>query len=200
MDTKDKKEEFIFEIIHDIKAPILGMDFALRNIERSEFEEELYKVNKHNLEYINNMLNLYKTRSEEREKGLMPVNLANLIEDEIKALNFLIEEKSLKIRISKNIKGNTVIISNRQIIRQIILNILTNAVKYTPNNEEIKIKITENKKILAFEITNKPLKLTPKEGLTLGMNIIRKRTKEIGAKLNISKHENFVCFCVEFKK
>lgn len=37
MRTFGKNEDFIFEIIHDIKAPVIGIDYALKNVERDDF-------------------------------------------------------------------------------------------------------------------------------------------------------------------
>ena len=60
--VEEKNEEFVLNILHDIKSPILSIKIALENLEnkgaassQNELLSEIYKVNRH--------------RSEERRVG-----------------------------------------------------------------------------------------------------------------------------------
>ena len=95
-----KNEDFIFEIIHDLKAPVISMDFALKNVRRDEFMDEIYKINKHNLNYIENMLTGYSLSKGRYCPKIELFNLNKLVKEEISVLNFLIAEQNLRINVS----------------------------------------------------------------------------------------------------
>ena len=132
MRTFNKNDDFIFELIHDLKAPIISMDFALKNIRRDEFLDEIFKINRHNLNYVENMMNSYSLAKGRYCPKFELVNLANIVKEEARVLNFLIAEKNLRVIISIDKLVDPYIVGDKYLIRQIILNLLTNAVKYTP--------------------------------------------------------------------
>ena len=100
MRTFNKNDDFIFELIHDLKAPIISMDFALKNIRRDEFLDEIFKINRHNLNYVENMMNSYSLAKGRYCPKFELVNLANIVKEEARVLNFLIAEKNLRVIIS----------------------------------------------------------------------------------------------------
>ena len=99
MQTFKKNKEYIFEIIHDIKAPIMSMDYALKTIPKNEILEEIYKINKHNLNYIENLLTTHLIEKGKYCPKFELINLIQITEEELRVLNFLITEKKLRINL-----------------------------------------------------------------------------------------------------
>ncbi len=197
---EEKNEEFILNIIHDIKSPIAGINIALENLPegmKNETLSEIYRVNRHNLEYIENLMENYSLK---RGKYLLKYeyfNLIGLINEEIFALRFLIIEKNLKVNLicsSENIGVN----SDKQIIRQAFLNLLTNAVKYSPRAEEIKIEVSKNRKNISICITNKTE--NTQRGTGLGEGIVKETLSMLRGKIYHTKNKNKICFYVEIPR
>ena len=146
---EEKNEEFVLNILHDIKSPIAGINIALENMPdgaKNETLREIYRVNRHNLEYIENLLENYSLKAGKYLLKYEYFNLINMVNEEIYALRFLIIEKNLKVNLicsDEVININT----DKQLIRQAFLNLLTNAVKYSPSSEEIKIEVSKIKKL-----------------------------------------------------
>lgn len=191
----NKNEEYIFEIIHDIKSPILSLNIALQNIERDEFLDEIYKINKHNLNYVENMLTGYSILKGKYCPIFEEVNILKIIKEEINVLKFLINEKYLSFEITVEDKNKVFVLTDKCLIRQIILNLLTNAVKYTPLNSIIKISFFENGKKLNICFSNPYDKqLSQNCSSKMGLEIIKKKVKVLGAKLKITNKEKEICF------
>jgi len=197
---EEKNEEFILSILHDIKSPIAGINIALENLPegmKNETLSEIYRVNRHNLEYIENLMENYSLK---RGKYLLKYeyfNLIGLINEEIFALRFLIIEKNLKVNLicnSENIGVN----SDKQIIRQAFLNLLTNAVKYSPRAEEIKIEVSKNRKNISICITNKTESV--QRGTGLGEGIVKETLSMLRGKIYHTKNKNKICFYVEIPR
>lgn len=195
-----KNEDFIYEIAHDIKAPIISIDFALKNTERDGFMDEIYNINKHNLNYIENMLSAYSFNKGEYIKKTEIINIIKIVKEEISVLNFLICEKGLRVLISTDKLDEPYITSDKYLVRQIVLNLLTNAVKYAPKESTISIvfeKKEDNLSICFKNLNAKQESLIPSN--KMGLNIVKKKLKAIKGKLKITKNGDEICFNVLFK-
>lgn len=200
MRTFSKNEDFIFEIIHDLKAPIISMDFALKNIRRDDFLDEIYKINKHNLNYVENMMTGYSLSKGKYCPKFEIVNLVKIVKEEIKVLNFLIAEKNLRIILSIDKLDEGYIISDKYLVRQIVLNLLTNAVKYTPKNSSINVIFEKKDDFLSICFSNPTDKnLSNICSSKMGLDIIKKKLKAIKGKLKITKNNGEFCFNISFE-
>lgn len=200
MRTFNKNDDFIFELIHDLKAPIISMDFALKNIRRDEFLDELFKINRHNLNYVENMMNSYSLQKGRYCPKFELVNLSAMIKEETRVLNFLIAEKNLRIIMSLDKAFDPYVVGDKYLIRQIILNLLTNAVKYTPNDGTIKIVFEKRDNYLTICFSN-PYDKKQKNlcSTKMGLEIVRKKLRAIKGKLKIIKNSSDICFQISFE-
>ncbi len=198
MQIKNKNQDYIFEIIHDIKAPILSMDYALKNIKKDEILNEIYKTNKHNLNYIESLITNYSITKGKYCLKYELINLVKMIEEELSALNFIIKEKNLRVIISKDKIEDEYIVSDKNLLRQIILNLLNNAIKFSPINNTIKIifEKTNNKFSICF--INNFEKKQKNFSTKIGMDIIKKNLKVIKGKLKITNSKNEICYNISF--
>lgn len=200
MRTLTKNDEYFYEIVHDLKAPVLSVDFALKNAERDDLLEEIYRINKHNLNYIENMLTGYSLSKGKYCPNFEEVDLLKILKEEIRVLNFLIFEKNLKVNINIETQKKTVVLTDKQLARQIILNLLTNAVKYTKNGGDINISFLGEDKFLKIcflnEYDNKYLKTCSSK---MGLEIVKRKIKAINGKFKISKNLKEFCFNIGFK-
>lgn len=206
--VEEKNEEFVLNILHDIKSPILSINIALENIDPQTFGQntadssllnEIYKVNRHNLEYIEKLMENYSVKKGRYQIKQEYFNILNIINEEIFALKFLIIEKNLKLNLvcsSETINVN----SDKQLVRQVFLNLLTNAVKYSPNSEEIKIEISKNKKQVSICITNTVSNANTEHSTGLGLGIVKDVLLNLNGKVYHTKNKNKICFYIELNR
>ena len=197
---EEKNEEFVLNILHDIKSPIAGINFALENLPealKNDTLKEIYRVNLHNLEYIENLMENYSMKTGKYLLKYEFFNILNIVNEEIFALRFLIIEKNLKINLISNSECIN-INADKQIIRQAFLNLLTNAVKYSPHGEEVKIEVSKNKKNISLCVTN--VIGGSERGTGLGEGIIKESLSMLRAKISHTKNKNKICFYVEIPR
>lgn len=202
--VEEKNEEFILSILHDIKSPIVSINIALENLKtRDEILNEIYKTNKHNLEYIENLLENYSFKTGKYLLKQEYFNVVNMINEEVFALRALIIEKNLKLNLVST-NPNIFLSCDRQMVRRAFLNLLTNAIKYSPDNEEIKIEVSKLKKTVSICVTNTCKSFLGKDknntilGSTgLGAAIIEESVARLKGKIYHTKNRSKICFYVE---
>lgn len=127
--VEEKNEEFVLNILHDIKSPILSINIALENLQNTPTQEllnDIYKVNRHNLDYIENLMGNYSLKKGKYQMKQEYFNILNIINEEILALKLLIIEKNLKLNLITNNDAINVN-ADKEAVRQVFLNLLTNA-------------------------------------------------------------------------
>lgn len=160
----NSKSAFLANISHEIRTPlnaILGMnELVLRESRQPHIKEyAMYIKNsgKSLLTIISDILDLSKIESGKVYLVNENYSLSSLVEDVERSIQKRIMEKGLELKIyvepelHENLKGDEVR------IKQIIMNLLTNAVKYTEKGE-VRLYITgtvmDNKQNLTIEVSD----------------------------------------------
>ena len=140
------KSEFLANMSHEIRTPmtaILGFsDLLLENIEKPENAEEkveavktIQRNGKYLLEIINDILDLSKIEAGRTEIERVSCSPKILIEDVVDLMQVRAQEKNL--RLSCQLQGELprVIQTDSTRLRQILINTIGNAVKFTKKGE-----------------------------------------------------------------
>ena len=151
-DASVAKTQFLHNMSHDIRTPmnaILGYSQLMENElegkdlpKISEYVDKLEKSGNILLSIINNILDMARI-----ESGHMEVdeNYAN-IEDIRKRLFDMFEDeakkKNIDVKYTLNIEHKHVMADVTK-VEEIFVNILSNALKYTPSNGQIKVNVNE---------------------------------------------------------
>lgn len=132
------KTDFLASMSHEIRTPInavLGMnEIIIRETGEQnilEYAENIESAGKKLLAIINDILDFSKLESQKMEIVPAPYQLSSLVHDLYNMIADRVEKKglSLRIRVSPDIPDN--LQGDEVRINQIVLNLLTNAVKYT---------------------------------------------------------------------
>jgi len=98
------------------------------------------------------MLELAKLESGTYKLELEPFSIGELIQQVYTKLLFSIEEKDLQVELAFD--STIYVQANRNRIEQVVVNLLSNAIRYTPVGEQIKVTISENEETVKVEIEN----------------------------------------------
>ena len=210
------KSEFLSNMSHEIRTPInaiMGMDeMIIRECKDSnilEYAENLQNAARNLLSLVNDILDFSKIEAGKMEIIPVEYHLDSLLNDLVNMVQKRAEKKGLYFRIHSSSNMPSVLYGDEIRIKQIITNILTNAVKYTetggvtlnitsqPINEEyiylcvnvsdtgIGIKKEDLKKLFsAFERIEEERNRTI-EGTGLGMNITQRLLAMMNTKLQV---------------
>ena len=143
------KTKFLSEMSHDIRTPmnaIVGMaDIALNYIEdRNRVEDCLKKIQTasgHLLRLINEVLDMSRIESGKLTLVEEKFQLADLIHEILIVIKPQAEKKEIGFHLELGRILYEELIGDRMRIQQIYINILSNAVKYTQNGGEVRMRL-----------------------------------------------------------
>ena len=143
------KSQFLANMSHELRTPlnaILGFSELLSDDVTGRFDEEtrrrylqlIHSSGKHLLELINDILDLSKVEAGQMTLHLQPVEIPAVI-DEIRAtVEPLARSKSITLETSAS--GELSIVADASKVIQMLLNLVSNAIKFTPEGGRIEIQ------------------------------------------------------------
>ena len=165
------KDEFLATMSHELRTPlnaILGMTEglteqvfgtvndrqikALATIERSGF---------HLLELINDILDVAKIESGHLELECTPISVASICQSSLAFIKQQAYNKRITIETSMPPDLPDLMVDERR-IRQVLINILSNAVKFTPAGGKINLSVEQSRSgFLKISITDTGIGISP---------------------------------------
>jgi len=142
------KSEFLANMSHELRTPlnhiigftelVVDKNFGDLNDTQEEYLTDALHSSKHLLLLINDILDLSKVEAGKLELELSDVNLKMILENSL----VMIKEKAIKhgIKLLRNMDGipETIRADERK-FKQIMYNLMSNAVKFTPDGGEIRL-------------------------------------------------------------
>ncbi|MEH2336232.1 hybrid sensor histidine kinase/response regulator [Nostoc sp.] len=135
------KSEFLATMSHELRTPlnaIMGLSQLLQqeivgslNEKQNEYVSCIYSSGEHLLELINDILDLSKVEAGKEELLLSPLPVSDLCNYAIWTVRDRALEKGLQLTHEIDLEADILIADERR-IKQMLLNLLTNAIKFTP--------------------------------------------------------------------
>ncbi len=131
------KENMTGMIVHDLKNPLNAI---ISNAEMQDSENWALKVGQSARQMLNmvlNILDVYKYENVAMQVSPKDTSLIDILNDSVEEVSFLAHRKSIKIMTLGVAECG--VKADGEIIKRVFVNILTNAIKFSPNNGEITI-------------------------------------------------------------
>ena len=147
------KSAFLFNMSHDIRTPLNAMigftDMAIKNIEDKGKALDCLGKSKlsseHLLSLVNDVLDMSRIESGKVELDLNPVNIDENGDDYVPMLKSLAEKKNVGFQfVRHDIQDHYVYVDYLR-LNQVLINIASNAVKYTPSGGFVSVDVTQVK-------------------------------------------------------
>ncbi len=210
------KSRFLAHMSHEIRTPLTAMlgftelasDLSHSSDEKAQFLGIIKKSGDHLLRLINDILDLSKVEDGNFEIETGELNIREMMFDLAELLGPAAETKGLKISLKVDENLPSSVTSDRRLLHQILLNMASNAIKFTTRGE-IKIGVEFNLSESAFtiSITDTGLGIKPDEqtklfqpfsqanasvtqkfgGTGLGLDLSRKLARLLGGDLILAK-------------
>ncbi|MBS0350620.1 MAG: response regulator [Proteobacteria bacterium] len=140
--ANQSKANFIATISHEIRTPmnaILGMAQILNTQpltkQQQEYVETIQNSGKNLLDLINDILDYSKLEAHKLELKPAPFDFVKLINETTDNIKYRLAEKNIPLIVKKLGKIPPLVIGDEMRIRQILLNLLTNAAKFTERGQ-----------------------------------------------------------------
>lgn len=144
------KDEFIGMASHELKTPLTSVNLYLQMLERSQEDERNKKFVKQAVNQIGKLTSLVSDLLDvsKIQTGKLILRLSNFDLDELlnEVAVIILETSSSShaIEIDYDLTAKKNITADRQRIEQVLINLLTNAVKYSPYSDKIMVKVIHN--------------------------------------------------------
>ena len=144
----DRKDEFIGVASHELKTPLTSLKGYIQLMEYQDntpaslkvfVSKAISSINK--LQHlIDQLLDASKIQAGKLKFDKQELDLTKLVEECIENSQYMYPA----FRIKKEIENNITVYGNDERIEQVLMNLINNAVKYSPHNKEIVIKAEKN--------------------------------------------------------
>ena len=206
---EDYQRDLTNHLAHDIKTPLMAIGGYTENIMEGQLSDEEQKeylsAILKNIEFTDSIINrtlLLNRLDNTSEMKSEKISVEKTVSDAISKYKPMFEEKNIRI----TTEGSAEVKADRTSFEKIVENLVSNAVKYTPENGTVKITADKKQLIVSNtvkeKIDTKELK-TPfvrgdksrsnTDGCGLGLSIAERAAAVNGFKLNVS------CTDAEFK-
>lgn len=139
MELDKLKSMFLASMSHELRTPLnsiigftglilMGMTGEINEEQRKQLSMVQSSAN-HLLNLINDILDISKIESDKIELTIEEINVQDLISEVLSTLQPMVSKK--KIEIESDYDGNMFISSDKRRVKQILMNLVSNAVKFT---------------------------------------------------------------------
>ena len=145
------KTEFLQRMSHDIRTPLNGIcgmldvaDHYADDMEKqTECREKVKEASNLLLELVNDVLDMSKLETDEIVLEEVPFNLSKISKEVLVVIEQIAEEQNIRIEWEKKEITHRDLIGSSEYVKRVMMNILSNAVKYNKANGSIYISCME---------------------------------------------------------
>ncbi len=150
LQTLDKlKSDFLANMSHELRTPLTvirgGIDYLNRTVKKEDNRNYLDIIDKNLARLIHLVSDLFdftKIEGRKIEWSFDQVNLSVLIEEVLEIISPLSMDKDISI--NYNHRGDVLVEIDLERIEQVLVNLIENAIKFSPPQTEIQINIEED--------------------------------------------------------
>lgn len=169
----NRLKDRLFSIIgHDLRSPLsaakLKMDFVSRGIidpKSEEFVSNTVYEMQHTLDEALSLLQnlLSWARSESGRLKIIPecLDMYDLVEQTFRLLRLGSDHKN--ITLTNSVKPQTLALGDLNTVKTILRNLVSNAIKFTPNEGQIRISVTDTQDSFRFFVADNGLGISAQE-------------------------------------
>lgn len=175
--TKEKeidrqKNEFISIASHQLRTPLgsmrwnlelLASEIACSSKEAQERLSEIYKSNRRVIRLVGDLLDVSRIEQGRVEDEPERTNISDIVTSAIKEMNPEAHEKSVSITMEIKKPDTPDITIDVKRFREVIQNLLTNAVRYTPRGGHISVEIDHTDHSLEIAVSDTGIGIPEKE-------------------------------------
>ena len=153
------RRDFVANVSHELKTPVTSVrgfaETILQNEMPKETEREFIQIIYDESDRLNtiisDLLNLSKIEKNDLQLNIEKIDLVKLIHKTAKPLRKAFSDKNLTLNLPN--KGRSIeLFADKDRIAQILVNLLSNAVNYTPEGGMVSVKVREKKNRIVFSV------------------------------------------------
>jgi two-component system, OmpR family, phosphate regulon sensor histidine kinase PhoR len=156
------KNDFISNITHELKTPIATVGVAIEALKNfnamqsPERTKEYLDISSNELNRLNllvdKVLKLSMFEKKEIQLNLEALDLRSLADEVLASMRLQLEKKNASVVLTHT--GNTSMMGDRLHLLSVVFNLVDNALKYSPENPDIKIAVEEKENNVELRVAD----------------------------------------------
>ena len=157
-----RKSDFVSAVSHELRTPLTSIKgyasiLLSKNLGEisAPIKERLKKINRHSDELvhmINDLLDISRLESGRIIMKAQPYNLKELVENIVEFLSVQVKDKGLSL--SVKIPSNIEVMVDKSQIERVFINLISNAIKFTPEKGKISLITKRTKDFVQVNISD----------------------------------------------
>lgn len=160
-ELNEAKTNFIATVSHELKTPISSIKMSAQllsdnrvgnlNQEQTELIKSISDDSERLLKITGELLNMSQVETGNIQLKLQPVRAADIVQQAVEAVQFKAQQKQVALKISIDDKL-PMVNADQEKTAWVLINFLTNALKYSPENGTVEINATRKSNAVEFTV------------------------------------------------
>lgn len=166
------KSEFLANMSHELRTPLnaiigfsevmqAGLFGKLGSEKYSEYANDIHTSGKYLLDVINDILDMSKIEAGRLELQKEDVDLYAIVSDALRVVQAKADEENIKL--NNNVTSDSTCLSDKRALKQVLLNIFSNAIKFSDNGGEIVVDVAQNDQGTRISIADNGIGITSED-------------------------------------
>lgn len=187
--ANQEKNEFLGIAAHDLKNPLMGMrglisllDLASDELTTTDVQETaqiLQRSVERMVTIVNNLLDINAIETGNMRLNVKPLNLTDIAADTVKDYILRAEEKGITLHFMTEAESAPAL-GDSIATRQVLDNLISNAVKYSPSGRKIWVRLTEERDVVRIAVQDEGPGLTEEDKKKLFGKFVRLSAQPTG--------------------
>ncbi len=197
------RREFIGNISHELNTPLFSIEGYLSTLQDQEFNDQALtekyigralRCTQRLIHLVQDLESISGLESGELDLYIQKINIKELANDVFESLEMQARKRDIQLRFNKEYKSPIWVMADKKRVRQVLVNLVTNAIYYGEKGGKVEIRFYDMDELLMTEVSD--------DGIGIGKNhlarlferfyrVDRSRSRESGGTglgLSIVKH------------
>ncbi len=202
MQLAEMKTDFVANVSHELRTPLslirmyaetLEMERVNSDEKRQHYYRTIMNETSRLSQLINNILDFSRINSNRKEYHFAPVDLAEIVNQVVSMYQFHLEKNAFDIELHLE-EDIPLVQADSESIKQAVINVLDNAVKYSRDTRYIRIELRQQQDQILLSVSDKGIGIPANEHRKIldkfyrvGSSLVH-NTKGSGLGLSLVKH------------
>jgi signal transduction histidine kinase len=180
------RSQFVSSVSHELKTPLTAMRMFAETLSlgrsrspesHQEYLDTIVNESERLTRLLNNVLDFSKIETGRLAYRLRSIDLSEVIHAAARTMQYPLSQQGFNLNLEIE-EGVPAVKADRDALEQAILNLLSNAMKYSGDSRDIDLRLAANRGQAVIQVTDRGLGIDPAEQKRIFENFYRVRSSE----------------------